>query len=755
MSTDIGVVRGLIELQDDFTSQIGLAEAALSQFTKKNQESLVAVGAAVGLVTASFVAAAAAVYNLGQRGADIVDVEEALSHFSGTSAAAAANLDSLRKGTLDTVDDFDLMKEASHLLSAGVKLNAEDFATLGSAAFLLQNRGLGGTKEMLDLVSDAMVTGRTKTLQMAIGVVNVDAAEAAYAKTLGLMVDELTDAEKVEARRIAIMAKLKDAVKDAGAQHRDFGEQIEFAKAQMTNWLDQFAKAIATSPALAAAMQSIQDAIMEAFGGDSTETIASVMEVIKSGVIVTVDFGIAVVEMARVVNRAWNFVKAEVLAVYTVATMLVQGIVEGLTLVAQAGAALNIIPDSVVKTLEDARTEIRAMAADMGKQTEEAGRAVLGYSEFETTLDKVGGTLFNVRDAVMAADASQKENNATVDIAAANAKKLADMQAELTKEHGNRAKIEASLWKIEEKSLTETTVLWNEYFALRVQHGGSALSAQKAQIEEWFNNEVAKLDAADRNWKNHYDALKAVADEKLNGISADWDFMSHNSLKAMREQLEVAQNTYNEMARSADGFTREQLEAQRQKIIALQDAARGYGADFVAAEEAAAAALQKTNQKLAEQKKAAEDARAANLALGGTSEVNAANFKMMGEGYFTQFGISKNQVQMLLEKGFSYANAFAILQSGMDWKQWKGERGPRVPGFADGVRDFEGGPAWVGERGPEIVNLPKGASVTPVNMGGGGTVHNWYINGSGADVARQVKQLIMRELKSGHQFGSA
>ena len=60
---------------------------------------------------------------------------------------------------LVAVDDFTLMKESAHLLSAGVQLTAADFGTLGSAAFILQNRGLGSTKEMLDLVSDAILLG--------------------------------------------------------------------------------------------------------------------------------------------------------------------------------------------------------------------------------------------------------------------------------------------------------------------------------------------------------------------------------------------------------------------------------------------------------------------------------------------------------------------------------------------------------------------------------------------------------------------
>lgn len=43
-----------------------------------------------------------------------------------------------------------------------------------------------------------------------------------------------------------------------------------------------------------------------------------------------------------------------------------------------------------------------------------------------------------------------------------------------------------------------------------------------------------------------------------------------------------------------------------------------------------------------------------------------------------------------------------------------------IPEFARGTSFFEGGPALVGERGPEIVNMPRGASVTPNHQLGGG-----------------------------------
>ena len=85
---DIAPIKGLIELQDDFTGRLGLAEAALSQFTKQNQESLKAVAGAAGIVTAAIGATAYAVVELGKRGADVNDLAGTLEHFAGGAEEA-------------------------------------------------------------------------------------------------------------------------------------------------------------------------------------------------------------------------------------------------------------------------------------------------------------------------------------------------------------------------------------------------------------------------------------------------------------------------------------------------------------------------------------------------------------------------------------------------------------------------------------------------------------------------------------------
>jgi hypothetical protein len=745
------VVKGLIELQDDYTGKLGLAEAALSHFTKENQESLLAVAGAFGLVTAAVALTAKAVYELGQRGAGVNDVRESLEHFTGSADAADAVLDKLRDGVKGTISDFTLMKDASRLLGAGVKLTADDFGVLGQASFVLQNRGLGGTKEMLDLVSDALTTGRTKALAAAVGVVAVDDAEAAYAKTLGVTKDQLSDVGKAEAHRIAVMRLLNAAVKDAGAQELDFGEKIEKAKAAVENYVDNLASAVAKSPMFAAAFDVIESAIKDAFGGLQEQAIQSVMEAIKKVLVVTIDFGLGVVEAVRVVHAAWAAVETVILGVEMSIVGAASMVVDAIADMAGAAEKLHLVPEGTAASLKEVATQLDNMALSLAKDTAEAARGVTGNSEFDKTLDKLGGTLFRVKDAVENADAVQKKSNETTDIAANNAKKLAAVQKELERNMIDRQKVEDELWKVEKKSLEETTQLWNAYFEQRTKNTGTSFDEQRAAIARWADDEVVKLDDSDRNWKEHYDAIQAVAKEKMEAVGMTWNDVRDKSLEALAEQRDAAIRTYEQMLTAGLHFSREVLDAQREKIEKLKDAARGMGEEYQRAHDLATAKARQQKEELEAVEKAARKAAEAARALGGSFEVTSANI----EGIAAQMRLDLNRVMTLARKGFSFAEIVSIL--GGQLAENSQPSGPRIQGFADGgIVDI-----MVGERGPEIARVPLGTAVYPTGTrpgaAGGTTIIQNEFNIQGADeaTARRFAQLIMRQLKTVRQFPAA
>ena len=64
------------------------------------------------------------------------------------------------------------------------------------------------------------------------------------------------------------------------------------------------------------------------------------------------------------------------------------------------------------------------------------------------------------------------------------------------------------------------------------------------------------------------------------------------------------------------------------------------------------------------------------------------------------------------QQGPAFAPQTVQGPQGLDIKSLMAQRG--IPGFADGVLNFSGGPALVGERGPELLNLPKGSDVIPM-----------------------------------------
>lgn len=621
MSTDIGAIQGLIELKDEFTGKLDVAESALKHFSEQNQASLNAVAEAGGIVAAAFIAVGVAVVELGSRGAEVQNVEATLEHFAGGAKEAADIMQRLKASTLGTVDEFMLAKDAAHLLSAGVKLTAEDFSVLGGAAELLKKRGLGDTAATMELVSNAMVTGRTRALSMALGVVDVSNAEEAYAKKLGVTKAELSTAGIAEAKRQAIMDLLTRSVKEAGEQHRDFGEQIKAAEVKMKDWLDDLAQAVATSPALAAGMKTMGSALSAAFGGESQDTIKTIMEYVKSFAILTVNVGLGAIEFARVINVAWSAVKTIILGTETTLVGVAAGVAGVVAMTMSAAASLPGASEGIKKMAASARDMADGgmkMTESLAAETKAAAQGMIGNSDFDRTLDKLGGTLVQVKDAMDGAAASTEKGGEATNIAANNASKLAKAQNELANSMVNRHKIEEGLWKIEEKSINETTQIWNEYYNLRAKLSGTTLDGQKADIQKWFDDEVSKLDGMDRNWQEHYNAIKAVADEKLAAVGGDWDTVKDKSINALQQQYEKALNTYNMMTSGSQTFSRTALQEQIDKIHAAADAMRGFGADAVKAQQAAATAAEVAKAKIEAETKALQDAAAAARALGNT-----------------------------------------------------------------------------------------------------------------------------------------
>lgn len=70
----------------------------------------------------------------------------------------------------------------------------------------------------------------------------------------------------------------------------------------------------------------------------------------------------------------------------------------------------------------------------------------------------------------------------------------------------------------DEKSLMKLTTEWDAYYQVIEKGSGTAVSIQMADVQRWFDNEVAHIKANDTYWQAHYDILWQTAQAKMDLI---------------------------------------------------------------------------------------------------------------------------------------------------------------------------------------------------------------------------------------------
>ena len=494
MAISIGELEAVLKLKDEMSGQLEKATKSTGLFGSMFEGTMGAASAVAAGVSVVIAGLEATLISLGNRGSDVNDVAGALDSFTGSAEASNEILEKMKAGTLATVDSFTLMKESSRLLGAGVDLNAEQFGELSKAAFALQNRGLGPTKDMLALVSDAMVTGRTRSIAMKLGVVDVGDAEIAFANKLGKTKDALKESEKTEAKRIAVMSLLEKAVKQAGEAHRDFGEEIEAASAFVTDFVDDIAKAIAKSPVLSDGVDKIAKALSEAFSGDRKSTIESVVSVLESLATVTADVIVGVIAVTSGIINFTKFIAENLKLVGLLAVALVA-----------FGSGLGII--SIGALAAAAATSIAtiataAFAATMAVLTGPVLLVIAGIVALIAAY-KYFGTSTKDASAATAAQAEELEKNSKATQAAAEeTKKLAEQKAKDKKASEDQSAADLKqqeVLKAAKKTLEEQTAAFatlNGYKKNYAENLATVDPLQRQEIENYLKNGAAIGDIA-------------------------------------------------------------------------------------------------------------------------------------------------------------------------------------------------------------------------------------------------------------------
>ncbi len=407
MAIDIGELRGILTLQDNFSGGIDKAAKGLGVFS----ESFGAVTKFVGLAVGAIGAGTAAIVALGVHGADVADVQKA---FEGLTARAGESADvmlgALNAGTLNTISNFELMKLANTALGSGMIKNAEDMGTLAQGAQLLADRTGGTAAEALATLTEAMAKGTSKQAGLKFMFRDSTEAVAAYAQSVGKTPAQLSPMEEATAKSQAALKALREELDRNGPASADFGDNIAKGRKAVQDLVDNLGVAIATSPVVGAGMQAMGDALQAAFGGTQQSTIKTLMGFVSSFAIALTYVGQGAVVAGQVLVQAFYAAKTAIGAVMTVLVGVVAGVVAFVDTL--AGLAQKIPGhakwiDTFAASTDSARVYMEGLTKSLGEETAEAAKGAIGHSAASATLDKMGGVLINVRGAMEAAQRAQ------------------------------------------------------------------------------------------------------------------------------------------------------------------------------------------------------------------------------------------------------------------------------------------------------------------------------------------------------------
>lgn len=365
-------------------------------------DSLGIVGAAVGVLVGVMAGLTMAITELGEKGSEVDDVAEGFTRLAGTSQNASDILEAMQTGLKGTVDNLTLMTEANKLLASGATSTAADFGTLTQASLVLAHEGFGTSTDMLNTLSTAMETGRTRRLAMSGVVVDAKGFEEDYAASLGLSADQLSTSQKLAADRQAILAALSNTVDTAGDQELTFAERIAQGKTAVTNWTQALEVAIARSPVLTTLLDGLQSALSAVFGTNQTALIQQIVVWVDKVAIGIDDLAIAATYAGQVTGVVWAAIKTGVLGVETAIVGIVTAIGEVLLAAEKTAGALHLVDPAEVQNIQNTQIGLRAMTVDLAAQTAAAAQGVIGQDEFGKSLTAAQTALLDARTKMQA-----------------------------------------------------------------------------------------------------------------------------------------------------------------------------------------------------------------------------------------------------------------------------------------------------------------------------------------------------------------
>jgi hypothetical protein len=756
----IGALSGKIELEDEFSSKMDRIVEGVKNLDEKFggfghhftewTASFFTAEAALEAVKEAGHLAAEAIRDIVQEGSKAQDVEDAFNHLMGGADHAAEAIARLEKGTHGQIADTDLMLRVNQNLAAGLNLTGGQMDILTNAAYALSKAQKIDVAEAFDRVSNAMVTGRVRAIQLLTGRIDVTEAEERFAKSIGKTADHLNEAGKVEALRSAILEKLANVTDRVGETHERLADKVQRAQVYFHNLTEEIEIGIANSPVITTAYDAIHDALVSAFGIDQEALVANVTHKVEEGAIAVLGFAQHSVEAGKIVVETWYEVQntyTHVVEGIQAITYAVENVILGVL------KAANAMPGSMGtfnKEIEAVTGDIDRLYNSMAEGEGSVEKNRKAEEAWGKTLDTVGGVIKGIQDKMIAAQETEKEHLKTIE----DSKTKRDGLNESIKTTGDYTKITAQDIKNEKAELDKAQMAWAAYDDLRAHRAGHSLDAERADIEKWHQDQITKLDLTTEAWVQHWNAIEATVKERLSQMGIDIAKLYDGSRQKRQDDLESAQKTYDEALANASAYSQEFLQKLRDDRDVAKDHLVMYGHESVAQ-------LTKIEEK-------AKEVAASVWAITPPitmmlDKLDKSTFDRLGgdkrlkdiEEYYKQHpgaksgGTGDTGIASGDEAGYRY-----LLQMQRDYEQLK----QYADAHANDVNN-KISPQTAQELARTTANGNPSSTTLAAGTSGGGSggtvINHFYVNGTAEDVANKVSDILMQKAFLGRQFPQA
>lgn len=810
---DIGSLTGVVTIEDQLSEQLTVAIEKVKSFVEEFDGAMGALAIGVSAAVVAVVGITVSIEELGKEGSKILGVENAFDHLAeGAGTTGEVLREDLSAGVRSTVTEMQLMESTAKLLGSGMKLTGDQATLMGTAARELGKATGGDAVAGLDILSGALTTGRTRQLQMQIGLIDVVAGEEKFATSIGTTRTELSAAGLLEGKRIAILDATQGYLDRLGISELSFAEKVKQGWTAVVEWEEGLSKAVASSADVNEALDAIGAAISAAFGYSSKSAMDLIVDGINAfarAVTATVPY---LVSFGEGVKTVWTFLSNNknvivditkitvafgvAWAAWSVGGALVVGIVDGFTAItagitilttaiaanplgaiAVASVAAGLALRSYITSEADAALAAQtagakqdALARARQTATEQTKHATAAEDEnnkfikdktssIDALVAALEGESKKTLETQMAIERVIASENEDVDVK----QRVVDSIDKLIKNHVALSDVTQKYYDdnrqfgTQEIKQAETTAkLWDDYYhvVLKGSHDTTTSQVQDAYLTAQAT--ITQMERAKTITISDYDAIWAKASATADQIIQK-TLESDRYSKAYYDKLrDSAEATYEFAMAHSDQYLDRTIQMYYQ---AYQEAARASATWATHVQSDMDSVEQKAPGVVSAIDSIASADRAAAAAA---NEAAAAHKKMMDMGNTLDIATAAQdpEINQLLHQGWSLKNAEALklahqwgftpkLYDPLGNPETSPSKGERVPGY------ILGGPTVAG-----LSMLHDGEYVVPkdgalVSSGGGGVVVQVYVQGvwdpaTTRDMTQRISDEMIR--MSGRRF---